>query len=55
MTPSDRWYWDIDPTKTQGLIVDSEGFTVMEIRSYWADLESVMKHICVEHNQRVDS
>ena len=53
MSTHDHWLYSIDPTGTQGLIVDAEGFTVMELRSYWSDLEGVMAQICREHNRQV--
>ena len=55
MSDHDHWFYDLDSTKNQGLIVNAEGFTVIELRSYWADLESLMANICREHNRQHQS
>ena len=53
MSTADHWLYSIDPTKTQGLIVDAEGFTVMTLQSHWADLDAVMALICRDHNRKL--
>ncbi len=53
MSTADHWLYSLNATGTQGLIVDAEGFTVMELHSFWADLEAVMAQICREHNRQV--
>ncbi len=53
MRTADHWLYSLNATGTQGLIVDTEGFTVMTLQSHWADLEAVMALICREHNRQV--
>jgi hypothetical protein len=55
MNSDDHWLYSIDPTKTRGLIVDAEGFTVIELQSHWGDLESIMALICRDHNRQPQS
>jgi hypothetical protein len=42
MNSDDHWLYSIDPTKTRGLIVDAEGFTVIKLQYHRVDLESIM-------------
>ena len=51
MTPStDAWFYDVNKDNTQALIVDVEGFTVLELAGHWADLEAIAADICKAHN-----
>jgi hypothetical protein len=51
MNPStDTWFYSINENKTQAVIVDVEGFTVLELHGHWADLESISADICKAHN-----
>ena len=51
MNPStDAWFYDVNKSNTQALIVDVEGFTVLELAGHWADLESIASDICRAHN-----
>lgn len=51
MNPStDAWFYSLNESKTAALIVDVEGYTVLEINSHWADLEAIAADICKAHN-----
>ena len=53
MSTDDHWLYSIDPTGTQGLIVDPEGFTVLEIQSHWVSLQPLLEQLCRDHNQQL--
>jgi len=51
MNPStDAWFYDVNKSNTQALVVDAEGFTVLELAGHWADLEAIASDICRAHN-----
>ena len=52
MNAPDRWFYSIHANGTQGLIVDAEGFTVLELRSHWVSLLPLLEQLCREHNRQ---
>lgn len=47
---SDSWFYSTNENNTQALIVDVEGYTVLELHGHWADLEAIAADICKAHN-----
>lgn len=52
MNEPDRWFYSIHANGTQGLIVDAEGFTVLEMRSHWVSLQPLLAQLCEAHNRQ---
>ena len=52
MNAPDLWFYSLNDNGTQGLIVDAEGFTVLEIQSNWVSLQPLLAQLCRDHNRQ---